>query len=254
MADSGNVWAATIPADGAAVYAAPLGTTLPTSATAVLDNAFVDLGWVSEDGVTNSISRETTKHRAWGGEVVKVTQDNYTETVKLTLLESSADVLAVVYGADNVTENGDTIAVEHSRLMLEHQFTGEIYDVDFHYTNPLNYTDFAPPIIFNPPHFNYTYEDPGDADGELNNLVVQVNVTIFADGWYTVYGELWEGVWTNFITSTDNYTYLTEGNHSFEVRYERVRTTTSAWAEVVRVSLEWLDERFSKPPEPEPTL
>ena len=121
MADSGNIWAATIPADGAAVYAAPLGTTLPTSATAVLDNAFVDLGWVSEDGVTNSISRETTKHRAWGGEVVKVTQDNYTETVKLTLLESSADVLSVVYGADNVTESGDTLTVEHSRLMLERQ-------------------------------------------------------------------------------------------------------------------------------------
>jgi hypothetical protein len=121
MADSGNIWAATIPADGAAVYAAPLGTTLPTSATATLDNAFVDLGWVSEDGVTNSISRETTKHRAWGGEVVKVTQDNYTETLRLTLLESSAEVLGVVYGHDNVTENGDTITVEHSRLMMERQ-------------------------------------------------------------------------------------------------------------------------------------
>lgn len=121
MADSGNIWAATIPADGAAVYAAPLGTTLPTTATAALDNAFVDLGWVSEDGVTNSISRETTKHRAWGGEVVKVTQDNYTETVTLTLLESSAEVLGVVYGHDNVTESGDTITVEHSRLMLERQ-------------------------------------------------------------------------------------------------------------------------------------
>jgi len=121
MADSGNIWAATIPADGAAVYAAPLGTALPTSATASLNAAFVDLGWVSEDGVTNSISREVTKHRAWGGEVVKVTQDNYTETVRLTLLESSAEVLSVVYGDDNVTESGDTITVEHSRLMLGRQ-------------------------------------------------------------------------------------------------------------------------------------
>jgi hypothetical protein len=121
MADSGSIWAATIPADGAAVYAAPLGTALPTSATASLNNAFVDLGWVSEDGVTNAISREVTKHRAWGGEVVKVTQDNYTETLTLTLLESSADVLKVVYGEDNVTENGDAITVEHSRLMLARQ-------------------------------------------------------------------------------------------------------------------------------------
>jgi hypothetical protein len=121
MADSGNIWAATIPADGAAVSRLPLGTTLPTSATAELDQDAEDLGWVSEDGVTNSISRETTKHRAWGGEVVKVTQDNYTETIKLTLLESSAAVLKTVYGEDNVTEDGDTITVEHSRLMLERQ-------------------------------------------------------------------------------------------------------------------------------------
>jgi hypothetical protein len=71
--------------------------------------------------VTNSISREVTKHRAWGGEVVKVTQDTYTETVVLTLLESSAAALGVVYGHDNVTANGDTITVEHSRLMLERQ-------------------------------------------------------------------------------------------------------------------------------------
>jgi len=131
MADSGNIWAATIPADGAAVYAAPLGTTLPTSATDSLDNAFVDLGWVSEDGVTNSISRETTKHRAWGGEVVKVPQDNSPETLTLTLLESSAEVLGVVYGHDNVTENGDTITVEHSRLMMERQsFVVDFIDGD----------------------------------------------------------------------------------------------------------------------------
>lgn len=119
MADSGNIWAATIPADGAAVYAAPLGTTLPTTATASLDNAFVDLGWVSEDGVTNSIQRDVTRHKAWGGETVKTTQDNYTESVKFTLLESNADVLSTVYGEDNVTESGDTIVVEHSSLMNE---------------------------------------------------------------------------------------------------------------------------------------
>lgn len=133
MADSGSIWAATIPADGAAVYAAPLGTPLPASATASLNAAFVDLGWVGEDGVSNSISRETTKHRAWGGEVVKVTQDNYTETLKLTLLESSAEVLAVVYGADNVTTGPDyqSITVEHSRLMLERQsFVVDFIDGD----------------------------------------------------------------------------------------------------------------------------
>jgi hypothetical protein len=121
MADSGNIWAATIPADGAAVYAAPLGTPLPATATAALNAAFVDLGWVSEDGVTNSIQRDVTRHKAWGGDTVKTTQDNYTESVKFTLLESSTDVLKVVYGDDNVTAGGDyqSIRVEHSSLMNE---------------------------------------------------------------------------------------------------------------------------------------
>lgn len=121
MADSGAIWAATIPADGAAVFAAPLGTTLPTTATASLNNAFVDLGWVSEDGVTNTIQRDVTRHKAWGGDTVKTTQDNYTETVKFALLESSAEVLKVAYGANSVTESGDTIAVEHTALQLSRQ-------------------------------------------------------------------------------------------------------------------------------------
>jgi hypothetical protein len=107
MADSRNVWAATIPADGAAVFAAPLGTDLPTDATSELGAEFVDLGWVSEEGVSNSIQRETTKHYAWGGDVVKTTQDRYTETFKLALLESSPEVLRAVYGEDAVTEQGD---------------------------------------------------------------------------------------------------------------------------------------------------
>jgi hypothetical protein len=127
MADSGNVWAATVAADAVAISVAPLGTTLPTSATATLDNAFVDLGWVGEDGVTNSIKRDTTKHYAWGGRVVKTTQDRYTETIKFMLLESNADVLAVAYGTDNVTESGDSITVEHSSLMLERQ----VFVIDF---------------------------------------------------------------------------------------------------------------------------
>lgn len=127
MADSGNILAATIPADGAAVFAAPLGTPLPTSATASLNAAFVDLGWVSEDGVTNTISREVTRHKSWGGETVKTTQDNYTETIKFALLESSANVLEVVYGADNVTAVGDVISAEHSSLQL----TRQSFVVDF---------------------------------------------------------------------------------------------------------------------------
>lgn len=121
MADSGKIWAA-IPPDGGCVFAAPLGTALPTDATVALNGAFVDLGWVSEDGVVNSINRETQKFYGWGGEVVKVTQSKYEETVKLTLLESTPVVLKEVYGQNAVTTTGTGLTlkttVEHSPLML----------------------------------------------------------------------------------------------------------------------------------------
>lgn len=131
MADSGNIWAASLPASGATVHVAPLGTALPTTATASLNVAFTDLGWVSEDGITNAIQREVTRHKGFGGETVKTTQDNYNETVQFALLESNEDVLAAVYGSNNVTVSGDTIAVDHSSLQLTRQsFVIDFVDED----------------------------------------------------------------------------------------------------------------------------
>lgn len=127
MADSGNIIAATLAESGGAVYVAPLGTTVPTDATTALPAAWKDLGWVSEDGFTNSAKRNTTKHKSFGGETVKVTQDDFEETFTFALLETSAQVLKVVYGEDNVEESDGTITVKHSSLMLPRQ----MFVIDF---------------------------------------------------------------------------------------------------------------------------
>lgn len=121
MADSLNIWAATIPSEGAAIAVAPLNSTLPTDSTTTLDAAFSDLGWVNEDGVTNSIKRDVTRHKAWSGQTVKTTQDNYEETLKFSLLESSVDVLQAVFGEDNVDIDGYTVTVDHTQDMLSRQ-------------------------------------------------------------------------------------------------------------------------------------
>lgn len=119
MADNTNIIAATIGSDGASIFCAPMGTTLPTKAIDAPTGPWVELGWVGEDGVTNGIARDTTKHYAWGGSVVKTTQDKYTETFKFTLLETSEAVLKVVFGAANVAVSGDDWTITHSEMMLD---------------------------------------------------------------------------------------------------------------------------------------
>lgn len=92
------------PKVGGAIYVAPLGSTLPTDSTTALDAAFKCLGYVSEDGVTNSNSPESDNVKAWGGDTVLVLQTDRPDSFSLTLLEGlNKDVLETIYGSNNVT-------------------------------------------------------------------------------------------------------------------------------------------------------
>lgn len=101
------------PKVGGAVYWAPLGSTLPQSASASLDAAFKPLGYVSEDGVTNNNSPESDKVKAWGGDTVLTLQTDRPDTFAMTLLESlNVNVLNVIYGSGNVVESAGAITVK----------------------------------------------------------------------------------------------------------------------------------------------
>ena len=111
MSNAANVTTGKRRVDGG-VYFAPAGTTLPTDATTTLASAFKNLGYVSEAGVTNSLSKETTEIKEWGGAVVDNVQTGYTDTFSLTFIESmNVETLKAIFGNGNVTETSGAIAV-----------------------------------------------------------------------------------------------------------------------------------------------
>lgn len=103
MANNANNVSAAKPGISGAIYCGPKTAELPTTADGALAG-FTCLGYISEDGITNSNTRESDTFKAWGGDTVLTSQTSYTDTFNFKLLEVlNKDVLKTVFGADNVS-------------------------------------------------------------------------------------------------------------------------------------------------------
>lgn len=92
------------PKIGGAVFSAPSGSTLPTAASETLDAAFQNMGYVGDSGIVNSNSMSSNPLRAWGGDIVLVTQESKDDTFQFTMIEVlNPDTLKSVHGSDNVS-------------------------------------------------------------------------------------------------------------------------------------------------------
>lgn len=163
-----------------AIFRAPAGTTLPTTADENLNQAFACLGYVSEDGLVNANSPETTTIKAWGGDVVHTAQNEKPDTFTFTLIEAlNVEVLKTVYGDNNVSgtlETGITVkanAEEHEacswvidmilrgnvlkRVVLPAAQVTGVGDIEYGDENAVGYetTVFAYPDAEGQTHYEY---------------------------------------------------------------------------------------------------
>ena len=93
-----------------AVMAAPLGTALPTTPIIAPNVAFVDLGYISEDGISFSEALEWQKIYDWGGDQVRTFLSKATFTLKWSFLETNDDALKASYDTSNVTITAATVS------------------------------------------------------------------------------------------------------------------------------------------------
>jgi hypothetical protein len=81
-----------------AVYLAPKGTVLPADLAAPAA-PWEEVGWISEDGITEGLSVEVTKIKAFqGGKTVRSRPKGTEKTLKFTALETKLQTLQAYYG------------------------------------------------------------------------------------------------------------------------------------------------------------
>lgn len=110
------------------IWVAPMGTAVPTDATTELNSAFVGLGYLSEDGLTEPASFEPGDAIvAAGGDTVAQADPTFSKTWTGTCIEAlNEDLLKVAYGSANVTVTNATdtkdgvITVKEQAGDLEH--------------------------------------------------------------------------------------------------------------------------------------
>lgn len=121
---------------GGYAYWAPSGTALPANSSTPLAAAFKLLGYLSEDGLTNTTDTDTTEIKDANGTTVMKVITSYAESYQFALLEVlRAEAAKMRYNSDAVTGTDKSMTIKHQMpsdedfvLVFEIAMTGNVKD------------------------------------------------------------------------------------------------------------------------------
>lgn len=86
------------------MYVAPVGTTLPTGLSSTLDPAFLNMGYLGDDGIVFADSADVETYQDMNGDTIDTGAGAVEKTATVTLREIKKDTIAFVRGSANVTD------------------------------------------------------------------------------------------------------------------------------------------------------
>lgn len=121
---------------GGYAYWAPSGTVLPTNSSTPLAAAFKLLGYLSEDGLTNTTDTDTTEIKDANGTTVMKVITSYAESYQFALLEVlRAEAAKMRYNTGAVTGTDKSMTIKHQMpsdedfvLVFEIAMSGDVKD------------------------------------------------------------------------------------------------------------------------------
>ena len=99
---------------GGYIFTAPANTPLPTDYKTQLPQQWKCLGFISEDGYTETLDTDSEDLKDMNGDLMGSPQTSRVESGPFTLAEIKASTLKAMYGAENVTDVGGVITVKHN--------------------------------------------------------------------------------------------------------------------------------------------
>lgn len=95
--------------------AAQAASVIPTDYTTPLDPSWINGGFISEDGFTESLDSDTPDPIVdMSGKTVDQPSGKHTETIELMLISINKDSQGIQYGIANVTDENGTMRVVHN--------------------------------------------------------------------------------------------------------------------------------------------